>query len=47
MQEKQPSPKKSQLRGIRFLNKMHGRNARSSNPGMMLQKKCKKHYGDS
>jgi hypothetical protein len=26
---------------------LRGRNARSSVPGMMLQKKCKKHYGDS
>jgi hypothetical protein len=24
-----------------------GRNSRSSGHGMMLQKKCKKHYGDS
>jgi hypothetical protein len=80
MQEKQPNPKKSMLRGIWSLNKMQqdiiritsqypdgspiepegvlskwettavllrGRNARSSDPEMMLQKKCKKHYGDS
>jgi hypothetical protein len=26
---------------------LRGRNTRSSDPGMMLQKKCKKHYVDS
>jgi hypothetical protein len=26
---------------------LRGRNARSSGLGLMLQKKCKKHYGDS
>jgi hypothetical protein len=26
---------------------LRGRNARSSGPGMLLQKKCKKYYGDS
>jgi hypothetical protein len=26
---------------------LQGRNARSSGPGMMFQKKCKKHYGYS
>jgi hypothetical protein len=26
---------------------LQGRNARSSGPKMMFQKKCKKHYGDS
>jgi hypothetical protein len=26
---------------------LRGRNARSPGPGMMFQKKCKKHYGDS
>jgi hypothetical protein len=79
--EKQPSPKKKQLRGIRPLNKMQQgiiriveqytdgspiepkdillkwrndcgvvvrkKNARSSSPGLMFQKTCKKDYGDS
>jgi hypothetical protein len=78
--EKQPSPKKRQLRGIRSLNKKQQgiirimaqytdgsliepkcilskwwndcnvaarENARSSGPGMMFQKTCKKYYGDS
>jgi hypothetical protein len=26
---------------------LRGRNVRLSGPGMMFQKKCKKHYGDS
>jgi hypothetical protein len=33
--------------GERTAMLLRGRNPRSSGPGMLLQKKCKKHYADS